>query len=354
MLSTQQQSELLLHCAKGMIDGQPLADVGVLAETLALAKENDIYFYVLSLLLSQSHLNDVAGSLKAEHARLTERQHYVEQEAVRLQKFFAGRDLPVFFIKDFMKYPFTDHDIDFVAVRKSLLATYRAGMKEIGCQYRFGKSQIREPDKYFYYPLCERSDFADIRFHLHKALSWNGVVFLNSESVLAQCRDMNGDGGTFLVPGYEDEILIMAAHAVFENASIRIGEILQLGLIVRDERIRWDYIIETATEYNWQVGLAFFLEAAWTSLLGARSLGPTDSIHEWGMKTLSDAGIRDVHLSGDRVFPYEIPYTSCMRLYIDKMRRDIRNARLGGKALFWEGLSFFVSVWFSRLKKRMR
>jgi hypothetical protein len=185
-------------------------------------------------------------------------------------------------------------------------------------------------------------------------LSWNGVVFLDSEAVLTRCREERAATGSFLVPGCEDEILIMAAHALFENASIRIGEILEFGLLVRDEKIDWRHIVDTATRHNWQAALAFFLEAAWLILSNARGVSPVPHIRQWAAETLSEAGVDGVLLSKDIVFPHEIPYSVCMKLYMDKMRRDIRQARLGARAFFWEGLSFFASVWFSRLKRHLR
>lgn len=297
MHSLQKQSEVLRHLVVGTINGELPADGDLSTETLSLAKDNGIHFYLLSLLASASGSNGVAGELKREHARLNERQRHVEEEAARLHHFFAGRGLPVFFIKDFMRYPFTDHDVDCVAAQRSHVKTYRARMKEVGYRYRFGKSQLREPDKYFYYPISVRDEFADIRFHLHKALSWNGVVFLDSEAVLGRCREEKRAEGSFLVPSYEDEILIMAAHALFENASIRLGEILELGLLVRDERIDWGYLIDTVTRHNWQAALAFFLEAVWAALANARSVNPSPHIREWSVKKLAEAGV----IGGDPV-----------------------------------------------------
>jgi hypothetical protein len=353
MLNALEQSECLLQLARRAIQGQRGATIDRLDETVPMAKANGIHFYVLSLLAAEPGRNAEGHPVEKEYARLAGRQRYVERETARLSRFFAERDLPVFFMKDFMRYPFTDHDVDFVIARPTLASVYRASMGDAGYQYRFGKSQFREPDKYFYYPRHADEGFRDIRFHLHKALSWNGVVFLDSEAVLSRCKEENVGGGSFLIPSCEDEILIMAAHALFENASIRIGEILEFGLLVRDEPIHWQRLIESATRYNWQVALAFFLEWVWRALPDTPSEGSTQDIREWVRKTLSDAGVTDGFPSGNVVFPYEIPFASCMRVYLDKLRRDVRMGGLGGKALFWEGLSFFVSVWFSRLKRWM-
>jgi len=353
MLSVSDQCHVLVNLTKATIDRQPQPSSELLAQALPLAKKNDIYFYVLSLLDSRAGEPEMASTAHAECLRLYARQRHVEQEMARLSQFFFERGLPVFFIKDIMRYPFTDHDVDFVAADKGSVTGYRMSMKEAGYRYRFGKSQIREPDKYFYYPLHSVNGFADIRFHLHKALSWNAVVFLDSESVLSRCREEKRAGGPFLVPGYEDEVLIMAAHAVFENASIRMGEILQFGLIVRDEKIDWQYVVDAATQYNWQAGLAFFLEAVWATLSETCTVSVVDHMHEWAMSTLSDAGVGDAFPLEGLAFPYEIPYTICMRLYLDKMCRDIRGRCLSPKAFFWEGLSFLAFVWLCRLKKRL-
>jgi hypothetical protein len=352
MLSIREQSRQLLNLATATIDGTHLPATELLAEALPLAKRNDMYFYVLSLLRATVDTKKIAD-VDEEHARLARRQQYVELETGRLSQFFAVRNLSVVFIKDFMRYPFTDHDVDFIAIQRLAVSTYRTTMEEAGYRYQFRKSQIREPDKYFYYPLHADHEFADIRFHLHKALSWNGVVFLDSGAVLAHCREEKRAGGSFLVPGHEDEILIMAAHAVFENASLHIGEILQFGLLVRDEKIDWEYVVDVASQHNWQAGLAFFVKAVWTVLTDSHRVKPTGFIDEWAVRTLSDVGVGNVLSSGDIVFPHQIPYALSMKLYIDKMRRDIMQSRLPPKALFREVLSFLVFVWLSRLKKRM-
>lgn len=352
MLSAQQQSKVLLDLVMHTVARQAPDDIGLLSQTLAIARKNDIHFYVLSL-LSAADSEKLSNAINAEYIQLAARERYVEEETGRLSRFFAERDLPVFFIKDFMRYPFTDHDVDFVAAKRALSSVYRTSMTKAGYQYRFGKSQIREPDKYFYYPLHAENGFADIRFHLHKALSWNGVVFLDSESVLARCRQEERAGGAFLVPSCEDEILIMAAHALYENASIRIGELLQFALLLRDEKIDWDYLVETATRHNWQAGLAFFMEAVRSLLAGTRSVEPIQGIRDWTTATLSEIGLANVVPPGEMAFPCEIPHTSCMRLYFDKIRRDLRRDTLGGKALLWEMLALGGFVGLTRLKKRL-
>jgi hypothetical protein len=353
MLNIPEQSHLLLELTRSTVENRPVPSVSLLAQTLPAAKKNDIDFYVLSLLCSHPDGKDAfPGGMETEYTRLTRRAQYVRREAQRLSEFFAARDLPVFFMKDFMRYPYTDHDVDFIAVKKSSVAAYRAGMQEFGYQYRFGKSQIREPDKYFYYPLHAEVEFADIRFHLHEAVSWNGVVFLEAQDVLTCCRTEKAAAGGFFVPGPEDEILIMAAHAVFENASIRIGEILQWGLIVTQEDIDWDHLIETARSRHWQLGLAFFLQAACAALFDNREPPRLQRIRQWAGETLSHAGIHDPGVSKDVVLPYAIPYGTCMRLYLDKMGTDIKGRALTMKALLWEGLSFLAFVWLTRLKKR--
>lgn len=352
MLSAQRQSRVLLDFVEHTVARQGPGDIELLSQTLPIARKNDIHFYVLSL-LSGANSEKFNKAINAEYIQLAARERYVEEETGRLSRFFAERDLPVFFIKDFMRYPFTDHDVDFVAAKRSLSSVYRTCMTEAGYQYRFGKSQIREPDKYFYYPLHAENGFADIRFHLHKALSWNGVVFLDSESVLARCRQEERAGGAFLVPSCEDEILIMAAHALYENASIRAGELLQFGLLVRDEKIDWQYLVEAATHHNWQAGLAFFLEAVRLLSPGVWSVQSPPYIGEWTADALSETGITDVLPSGEAVFPCEIPHISCMRLYIDKVRRDIRRGTLPCKAVLWESLALGGFVGLTRLKKRL-
>jgi putative nucleotidyltransferase-like protein len=353
MLSLHEQSHLLLDLVKSVIDDDSVSQSDSLKDILPSAERNDVYFYVLSVLCSQPDAGHVVDRLASEYAALDERRRYAEREAVRISEFFASRDLPVFFIKDFMRYPYTDHDVDFVVVETPSLPAYRTAMSDLAYQYRFGKSQIREPDKYFYYPLQAEDRFKDIRFHLHKALSWNGVVFLNAQEVLGRCRQEHRESGSLSVPGFEDEILIMAAHAIFENASIHLGEILQFGLLVRDEMVDWDRLIDVATRHNWQMALAFFLDVVWTVLADTGRIKRPDRMHEWVVQTLSEAGISGRETYDGLEFPYEIPYRKCMKLYTDKMLRDIRGSCLSTKAYFWESLSFLVFVWLTRAKKRL-
>jgi len=75
-----------------------------------------------------------------------------------------------------------------------------------------------EPDKLLLHPRTGPSA------HLHRDVSWFGVLVIPAEHL----RTVPVPGRPWRVPAPSDELRILAAHALFQNLSINLGELLQM------------------------------------------------------------------------------------------------------------------------------
>ena len=116
--------------------------------------------------------------------------------------------------------------MSFVAADSRSVARYRTIMGEAGYRYRFGKSQIREPDKYFYYPLDADNGFGDIRFHLHKALSWNAVSQGLPSRLIAAAGNSGPNLDTINYPAAYYKVVSVAAI----DSSDRVADFSSRGI----------------------------------------------------------------------------------------------------------------------------
>lgn len=339
----------LIHLIKAEVHLEPLKLLKIDPLTLKIAKKNDI----LLLALLRSSLPKKVASFADQLAYLKQLQVNMIAQAKKICSHFNERGLPFIFIKSLMKYPHVDHDLDIVVVEDKKLQLYQHEILKIGYQYKYSKARIREPDKYFYYLSPEKKKSQTVQIHLHKALSWNGVTFLNAAEVWERCSIREIDGLKFPIPNPEDEILIAAAHAIFENAEITLGELLEMMLLLREEDIYWDYVIEKAVERNWGSGLALFLEIGFQALERMRIEIETPLIiKKWVHSVLRGIKIFPLNWRFTEIFPFRIPYSICMRVYSDKLYLDFKNSKVNE---FHRALaSFFFFIWIMRWRSNWR
>lgn len=162
--------------------------------------------------------------------------------------FFKKRGIDVLPIKTYDP----DDDLDMVLLNRKQRREAVRHLLEAGYYLRNNLSKIRERDKDFYY----LKDFY-YKVHLHRAISWNTVDYLDIKQVWS--RKIIKDG--IHQPSLEDEILIIAAHTMFENKHITKTEFDYYQTIDKS-KVDWDYIRGVAEVYNWSSALEYFLEVA--------------------------------------------------------------------------------------------
>ena len=84
-----------------------------------------------------------------------------------------------------------------------------------------------------------------IIIHLHRRIAWLGIKTLNQEKVMERSRRMNS---LVYLPSKEDQVLIHAAHILFENRKITPTE----KKILKNKKLDSEYINSQLEEYKWK------------------------------------------------------------------------------------------------------
>jgi hypothetical protein len=166
---------------------------------------------------------------------------------------FVAAGLPLLTIKSFLPFPYVDSNLDLVMVKPDCSQDYVNLLHKLDYRRYRNLADLREPMKQTY-----QVEGVKLRLHLHTAVSWNGIVYLPLAQVWQRRRPWGTEGGPVWIPSAEDELLIMAAHAWFENKLVSLHELLYWYRLVT-VNLDWAYITETARQYGWYRGLSQFL-----------------------------------------------------------------------------------------------
>lgn len=101
--------------------------------------------------------------------------------------------------------------------------------------------------------------------HVHSRLHWypwDPLEFVPSGNLWQRAQTISLDDSVkVLIPCAEDSILILAAHAMFEDRGISLSDVFQLdGIVLRFREINWREIADIAYENGWCSDLLAFLE----------------------------------------------------------------------------------------------
>ena len=148
-----------------------------------------------------------------------------------------------------MKLYSDDDDIDIVIIDRNQYKSAIAILLDNGWFCKNNRSKLRERDKDFF-----RHKNIPYVVHLHKAFSWNTIIYLNSNTLWERKRKVAG----LLYPSIEDELLIIAAHSLFENQYIKKEE-LSYGRELLEFVHETNYMESHASAYHWKKGLALII-----------------------------------------------------------------------------------------------
>lgn len=145
-----------------------------------------------------------------------------------------------------------DEDIDLVLINPLQRPEAVALLQQNGYVLHNNLSKIRETDKDFYQKTGE-----PFVIHLHRAISWNTVPYLNTSTVFS--RSAATQSYPRISP--EDEFLIIVAHSIFENKYITPIEWKRYRDLER-QSLDWEYINASVRRYHWHKALSVFLTKA--------------------------------------------------------------------------------------------
>ena len=157
-------------------------------------------------------------------------------------KILKNRNIDSIVIKLYNKSP----DIDLVVIDKGKYITAQKILLENDFKKLKTLSSIREPEKTMF-------TSKKYKIHLHSMISWNAIEYIEAKKVWQ--RKIKKQGLYF--PSPEDEILIIAAHSLFENDYITKEELAYYNKLIK-KKIDWNYIKKSAKEFNWLDSLNLF------------------------------------------------------------------------------------------------
>ena len=100
--------------------------------------------------------------------------------------------------------------------------------------------------------------------HVHSRLHWypwDPLELVPSSKLWERTIPFDFNSLKLSVPCPEDGILVLAAHAIFENHQISLSDVFQLEGILREfHEIKWREIIDIAFEHGWCADLCTFLK----------------------------------------------------------------------------------------------
>ncbi len=275
-----------------------------------IASLNNVLIPYLNNLLSKDHsmsqqTREFFVSLQNSYKENEHNRQKLLKEALDL---FSAKEIKAFVMKSFLTYPFFDNDIDLVVVDPM----YNESRKILGKErffFRPNLSNLREPDKHFY----EKKKY-NVFIHLHSEVSWNGIICLDKYTVWERRKEKNIEGVKFYIPSNEDEILIAAAHSIFENYYITFGDLLYVSDLIT-KTTDWEYIFNMAQKYNWRQGLILYLQ----TLKNLAKIFKFDVI-------IPDLGFK--HDLNDCIMPYYYSYSQLIKTYFQKITKDILDCKL--------------------------
>lgn len=144
-----------------------------------------------------------------------------------------------------MKMYSKDDDVDIVVIDKKMYSSAIRILTTNGWRKKNNKSKLRERDK----DMLVNNKYQDI-IHLHQQFSWNTVPYADARILWERKRKYLN----VWLPSFEDEIIIIAAHSLFENMCI-VPEEIRYGKDLLQKHLNMIYIVNHADRFSWKKGL---------------------------------------------------------------------------------------------------
>ncbi|MDA2932725.1 hypothetical protein MYX82_00115 [Acidobacteria bacterium AH-259-D05] len=301
-------------------------DGNELHQMLAWAEAHDLKFALLSELTHP--LNEIALGphplyLQEEYAKFPPAFGRFLDLASAVNELFKRQRLPILFIKSFLSFPYIDTNLDVVAVKQNDHRVYRRHLVEARFRRLRDLSDLREPEKEFYARKAS-GDYAPL-LHLHSMISWNGIPYLNVQQVYSRRRYWDYRGATLPIPCPEDELLIAAGHAVFENKYVLLRDVFYLAHLVSSHDMDWEYIEKVALTFNWKTGLCVYLKRI-NQIAMHIPLKPTPDLPPWGAGGPDNLPLADSQLVAP--LPILWPFRITFRPAMEKLLLDLKACKI--------------------------
>lgn len=305
-----------------------------------LARENHLLLALGEHVLKVRSEQTIPSPYRARFRALRARQSYTGALIAELLSAFEAAHLPVLTIKSFLPFPYADSNVDLVTVEPHRWDAYVQCLQSLGFRRWRSLADWREPGKKMY---RRHVDGAGERLHpyvhLHRGISWNGVDYLDLQAVVVRKQLLDQSGVLIPVPSAMDELLIMAAHAYFENKLISLHELLYFYHLC-PKIMDWSELERVSMMYHWR--------HAWESFL----------IRVTALAKQSGLPLPVTLTEDTKTFPLQMPFllpiAHTFEISWRKLWLDIWNGRLRQVPRQLFTYTFVDGVWMYRKAYRKR
>jgi len=225
------------------------------------------------------------------------------------------------FIKSLNTLPLDSDNFDILVKEKDLAASIKmlkdAGFVEL--------AWVREPYKWLFRYVREGKDYLAV--HLHTAVAWDGIKFVDVGDLWKEHRKLQIDGVTVGMPSPETHLLITFAHAFFENHQFSLNDLIYIVEDIHSKELDWDYVTSWVIKDRWFdsfYGMLLLTDHVYRTLFGDAL------IPENAFKKLSGASKKNSCLpkklikqyDGKLSLPFKVPIITVASHYVQKIVTD--------------------------------
>lgn len=104
-------------------------------------------------------------------------------------------------------------------------------------------------------------DDTRVALHIHESIGWESIEYVSPEAVLSDRTTRTTPYGTFPVPSPDHEVLITAAHTIFErgNYKIRLLNVIEAAIHSREHDVVPRNLLPVARAFGWERPLRRYL-----------------------------------------------------------------------------------------------
>ena len=220
-----------------------------LSKIFALLESNKVLLRVLSSRNSKKSLKrKVLLKFVNSSSAFRESQKYglnLKGELLDIIKKLNEQSIRNVLIKSLNTLPLDSDNFDILVTEKDLSASFKV-LRDSG----FVRiSWYHEPYKWLFRKVKENK--SRIAVHLHTAIAWDGIRFVDVKDLWKNYRKKEIDGVLVSFPSPEHHLLTTIAHAFFENREFRLGDLTYLIQDIQGNDIDWNYILNWVTYDGW-------------------------------------------------------------------------------------------------------
>ena len=246
----------------------------------------------------------------------------LQEEILDIVTEFNEQGIDTIFIKSLNALPLDSDNFDILVKETDLDASFEV-LKNGGFEELVF---VKEPYKWLFREVKELKTY--LAFHLHTAVAWEGIKFVDVNDLLERCRKLEIDGVPVRMPSPKHHLLITTAHAFFENHRFTLNDLTYVIEDIYSSQIDWNYVKSWVVNNGWFDTfneMLLLADYAYETLFGS-TLIPKEAHKRLGdrndMKNNDFSQTLIRRFNKKRSLPIGIPITTVGIRYVKKIAAD--------------------------------